>query len=101
MLLLFAVLLVLHAAYSTYEYLSHLKAIGRASSQIPFNIVLESALGLLTGTLAASLACPELKEIAWSSEMRKRSVDEMDSRSGFADYKHRGHIFFGPSLGSS
>ncbi|KAG6918992.1 hypothetical protein DXG01_010231 [Tephrocybe rancida] len=54
-----------------------------------------SQLFLLLATLAifhvgASLNAPGLKEITWASEMRKHTIDEMDSRLGFASFVTRG-----------
>ncbi|KAJ7623163.1 magnesium transporter [Roridomyces roridus] len=93
-LLFLATAAVLHAAFSTYEHLSHLKAIGRPEGSLPFDIVVEAVVALALGIIGASLNAPTLKEISWSAEMRKRSIDEMDSRLGFASYVNRGNSLF-------
>ncbi|KAK2463542.1 hypothetical protein APHAL10511_004293 [Amanita phalloides] len=90
LLLALALLTVFHAAFSTYEYFSHLKPLGQPEGQLPRDIVWEALLGLLLGIVGASLSAPELKEITWASEMKKRKIDEMDSRMGFASYVTRG-----------
>ncbi|KAJ7255515.1 magnesium transporter [Mycena haematopus] len=98
-LLGFAAIAVFHAAFSTYEHLSHLKAMGRPEGSLPADIILEALLALVLGTLGASLNAPPLKEISWSAEMRKRSIDEMDSRLGFASFVNRGkNLFSDPSI---
>ncbi|KAG6817518.1 hypothetical protein H0H87_007486 [Tephrocybe sp. NHM501043] len=45
---------------------------------------------MVLGILGASLSSSELKEITWASEMRKHTIDEMDSRLGFASFVTRG-----------
>lgn len=37
-------------------------------------IVWEALLSLFLGVIGASLSAPELKEITWASEMKRRSV---------------------------
>ncbi|KAG6381692.1 hypothetical protein JVT61DRAFT_293 [Boletus reticuloceps] len=76
--------------------------------------VYESVFALILGTLGASLNAPPLKDITWASEMKKRwvlsnvselqvfitpsrTIDEMDSRLGFANYHSRGKSFLVPS----
>ncbi|KAG2128570.1 magnesium transporter [Suillus clintonianus] len=85
---------LLHAAYSTYEHLSLLKALGKPEGSLPLDIVYESILALILGLLGASLNAPPLKDITWASEMKKRTIDGMDSRLGFAHYKSRGNFLF-------
>lgn len=66
---------------------------------------------MVLGILGASLNAPQLKEITWASEMRKQcvfshflfhltdvttfpsTIDEMDSRLGFANFVTRGRNF--------
>ncbi|KAJ7917488.1 magnesium transporter [Mycena leptocephala] len=93
-LLCLATIFVFHAAFSTYEHLSHLKAMGRPEGSLPTDIILEALLALVLGTLGASLNAPPLKEITWAAEMRKRSIDEMDSRLSFASFVNRGNNLF-------
>ncbi|KAJ7334234.1 magnesium transporter [Mycena olivaceomarginata] len=94
-----ATIAVFHAAFSTYEHLSHLKAMGRPEGSLPTDIILEALLALVLGTLGASLNAPSLKEISWAAEMRTRSIDEMDSRLGFASFVNRGkNLFSDPSI---
>jgi hypothetical protein len=93
LLLCLAALIVFHAAYSTYEYVSHLKALGRPETSLPTDIVLEAYIGMLLGIVAASLNAPPLREITWASEMHKRTIDEMDSRMTLANFVPRGRSF--------
>ncbi|KAF5373243.1 hypothetical protein D9615_007431 [Tricholomella constricta] len=99
--LLLATLAIFHAAYSTYEHLSHLKALGRPGGSLPQSIILETLVGLVLGILGASLNAPELKEITWASEMQKHKIDEMDSRLGFASFVTRGRNILSSSSKSS
>ncbi|KAF9006116.1 membrane magnesium transporter-domain-containing protein [Cyathus striatus] len=80
----------LTAAFSTYEHLSHLKALERPEGSLPRDIIFETLIALAIGILGASLSTPPLKEITWASEMQKHKIDEMDSRLGFASYVNRG-----------
>ncbi|KIJ65571.1 hypothetical protein HYDPIDRAFT_27573 [Hydnomerulius pinastri MD-312] len=90
------------AAYSTYEHLSRLKALGKPEGSLPLNTVYESIFALILGILGASLNSPPLKDITWASEMKKRTIDEMDSRLGFANYQSRGKSFLAqPRQGQS
>ncbi|KAG1770675.1 hypothetical protein EDD22DRAFT_769838, partial [Suillus occidentalis] len=74
--------------------LSLLKALGKPEGSLPLDIVYESILALILGLLGASLNAPPLKDITWASEMKKRTIDGMDSRLGFAHYKSRGKFLF-------
>ncbi|KAI0061061.1 hypothetical protein BV25DRAFT_1858220 [Artomyces pyxidatus] len=89
-ILLLAALALFHAAFSTYEHLSHLKAMGRPEGSLPTSIILESLLALTLGIVGACIKAPTPKEISWASEMKSRSIDEMDSRMGFANFVTRG-----------
>ncbi|KAF8323507.1 uncharacterized protein EI90DRAFT_2385695 [Cantharellus anzutake] len=73
-LLTVAVLALLHAAFSTYEYLSQLKALDKltVSRHLPSNIVIELYVALLTFILGATLNSPPLRGITWASEMSTR-----------------------------
>ncbi|TFL05131.1 magnesium transporter [Pterulicium gracile] len=93
LLLIVAGLITFHAAYSTYEYVSHLKALGKTDSALPTDIIVETIVGMLLGIVAASLNAPPLKEITWASEMRKRTIDEMDSRMSLGNFVPRGRNF--------
>ncbi|KAN0130939.1 magnesium transporter [Lactarius tabidus] len=87
-----AMVALFHAAFSTYEHLSHLKALGRPESSLPSSIVLESLLALFLGIVGACVKAPPLKEITWASEMRTRTIDDMDARMGFANFVTRGNV---------
>jgi len=89
-LLLLATFILFHAAFSTYEHLSHLKALGKPEGPLPADIMFEALTALIVGMLGASLNAPPLKDISWQSEMKKRTIDEMDSRLGFASFVNRG-----------
>lgn len=88
-LLTAAVLMMLHAAFSTYEHLSLLKAAGKPEGAVPADIIVETMISLVLGVFAATIRSPELKEITWRSEMKKRPLDEIDSRMSFATFARR------------
>ncbi|EJD47985.1 hypothetical protein AURDEDRAFT_162959 [Auricularia subglabra TFB-10046 SS5] len=94
-LLLVAMVLTLHTAFSTYEHLSILKALDRTDEYIPASMMLEAFAALFLGIFGAALKTPALKEITWASEMKARSIDEFDSRLSFMTLNHRGAKLFG------
>ncbi|KAI0255919.1 magnesium transporter [Lactifluus subvellereus] len=91
-LLTIAIITLFHAAFSTYEHLSLLKALGKPEGLLPSSIVLESFVALLLGIIGACLKAPAPKEITWASEMKTRTIDDMDSRMGFANFVTRGKV---------
>jgi len=92
-----ACILLLHCAYSIYEHLSQLKAIGKPQDRVPRDIIIECILSLGIFLISTVWDAPPLAEISWASEMKKRNIDEMDSRLSFASVNHRGTKFFGQS----
>ncbi|THH16961.1 hypothetical protein EW146_g3756 [Bondarzewia mesenterica] len=72
--LMWSLIHIVPAAFSTYEHLSHLKALGRPESPLPFDIILEALLSLALGVVGASIKAPATEEITWASEMKKRCV---------------------------
>ncbi|PWZ01887.1 hypothetical protein BCV70DRAFT_156945 [Testicularia cyperi] len=91
-------LIFLHAAYSTYEQLSIRKSLGQVdveSQRMPIDITIETLVSFFVILIGVSMTAAPLKEVTWASEMRKRTVDEVDSRSSFATLTHRGQVLFG------
>lgn len=88
-LLILAGIAILHAAFSTYEHLSHLKALGRPEGSLPTDIIIEAFVALALGTLGATLRTDDLREITWRSEMKKRSLDDLDPRLSFTTFAQR------------
>ncbi|KIO10759.1 hypothetical protein M404DRAFT_128867 [Pisolithus tinctorius Marx 270] len=86
-LLLIATLLLFHDV-------SHLRALVQPEAHVPLNTVYESILALVLGILGASMNSPPLKDITWASEMKKRTIDEMDARPGLASYVSRAKMFY-------
>jgi len=80
---------VLHAAYSTYEHLSRLKALGRPEGELPFDIIVEVLLSLVLGIVGANFGNDsELKDISWRTELRKRPIEQMINPSlTFPEFK--------------
>ncbi|KAG8221015.1 hypothetical protein J3R82DRAFT_2524 [Butyriboletus roseoflavus] len=93
---MFGRILLVVATIFLFHDLSHLKALGKPEGSLPLNTVYESIVALILGTLGASLNAPPLKDITWASEMNKRTIDDMDSRLGFANYHSRGKSFLVP-----
>ncbi|KAI6113038.1 hypothetical protein EDD16DRAFT_1483236 [Pisolithus croceorrhizus] len=92
-LLFIATLLLLHVCLQRHLDVSHLKALVQPEARVPLNTVYESVLALVLGILGASMNSPSLKNITWASEMKKRTIDDMDARSGLASYVSRGKLF--------
>jgi len=69
-----------------------LKALGRPEASLPSSIVLESLFALFLGIIGACVKAPPLKEITWASEMKTRTIDDMDARMGFANFVTRGSV---------
>ncbi|CAL1715248.1 unnamed protein product [Somion occarium] len=88
-LIILACVAVLHAAYSTYEHLSHLKALGRPEGSLPADIIAEALVALVIGIIGATVRTPELREITWRSEMKRRAKEESDPRLSFRLFAQR------------
>ncbi|KAI0630560.1 membrane magnesium transporter-domain-containing protein [Trametes polyzona] len=92
-LLLVATVALLHAAYSVYEHLSLLKAMGRPEGSLPNDIVLEAVASLFLAIVGATLRSPPLREVTWRSEMKRRAQEEdEDPRLSFATFAQRAGI---------
>ncbi|CAO1629920.1 unnamed protein product [Jaminaea pallidilutea] len=94
-ILLIGTVLFLHSAYSTYEHSSISKSVGISQPRIPLDITAETILGLVLLVGGVLVSSPPLKEITWAAEMKKRSIDEVDARTSFATFNHRGPYVFG------
>ncbi|KIS69610.1 uncharacterized protein UMAG_12094 [Mycosarcoma maydis] len=100
LLLAIGTLVFFHAAYSTYEHLSLRKSLGLAgaeSNQMPIDITFETLVAFIVILIGIALTAAPLKNVTWASEMRTKSIDEVDSRSNFASLTHRGQILFASS----
>ncbi|KAE8271305.1 hypothetical protein A4X09_0g1063 [Tilletia walkeri] len=71
-LLLFGTVLFFHSAYSTYEYLSLRKSLDLDPAPLPHNITFEVLLSFGVLLVALAVRAGRLREMSWSSEMRKR-----------------------------
>ncbi|KAI9059937.1 hypothetical protein FKP32DRAFT_1579009 [Trametes sanguinea] len=95
-----ATLALLHAAFSTYEHLSHLKALGRPEGSLPNDIVLEAAVALFLAIVGATVRSSPLREVTWRSEMKRRAQEEdEDPRMSFTAFATRAGI--APTASSS
>ncbi|KAH9935073.1 hypothetical protein B0H21DRAFT_894334 [Amylocystis lapponica] len=91
-MLLAAALMILHAAFSMYEHLSHLKALGRPSDALPPDLAFEALAALALASAGAVLRTPALREASWRSEMRHRAAAGLDARLSFAAFVRRAGI---------
>ncbi|TKY86182.1 hypothetical protein EX895_005007 [Sporisorium graminicola] len=100
LLLAIGTLVFFHAAYSTYEHLSLRKSLGLVGAEaksMPIDITLETLVSFIVILVGIALTALPLKNVTWASEMRTKSIDEVDSRSNFAPLTHRGQILFAAS----
>ncbi|KAL1944964.1 hypothetical protein VTO73DRAFT_2584 [Trametes versicolor] len=101
-MLLVAAATLLHAAFSTYEHLSHLKALGRPEGALPSDIVFEALASLFLTIFGATLRSSPLREVTWRSEMKRRAQEEdEDPRLSFATFAQRAGIAPNSSPSSS
>ncbi|CAO1632777.1 unnamed protein product [Parajaminaea phylloscopi] len=94
-LILVGAILFLHAAYSTYEHSSIAKTVGLSQAKVPLDITIETAVSLLVLVVGLLLSSHPLREITWAAEMQKRSIDEIEAKTNFATFNHRGPFLFG------
>ncbi|KAG9018345.1 hypothetical protein FRB93_000048 [Tulasnella sp. JGI-2019a] len=90
-LVVVAILLMTHAANATWKHFSRLKALGMSEEsirQVPVNLIIEVIFAMMVFTFGITMYSPPLKEITWASEMRKRTVEEMNSRQSFMRFDH-------------
>ncbi|KAH8089240.1 magnesium transporter [Filobasidium floriforme] len=81
-----ATCLLLHAAYSTYEHLSILKAMGKPENHIPTSIILEAVLSFFIFVPGVVLASGPLEDVTWRGEMARRSQEDVHSRMSFLPF---------------
>ncbi|KAK1925306.1 magnesium transporter [Papiliotrema laurentii] len=89
---------LLHAAFSTYEHLSTLKALSgdrAASASLPTSIIVEALVALVLFLPGTALASASLEDVTYRGEMAKRSIDDSDARMGFMRLSSRGRALFG------
>ncbi|WVW84479.1 hypothetical protein I302_106513 [Kwoniella bestiolae CBS 10118] len=94
-LVVIAVLALVHAAFSTYEHLSTLKALSRPTGTLPTSIILEALISLGLFIPGIALSSDSLEDVTYRGELAKRSIDEQDARMGFMVLSKRGRAIFG------
>ncbi|KAI0917856.1 hypothetical protein AcW1_006877 [Taiwanofungus camphoratus] len=80
------------AAFSTYQHLSYLKALGRPAGSLPQDIVFEALAALFLAIVGATIRTPDLREVTWRSEMKRRSVEDQGPWMSFATFAQRAGI---------
>ncbi|KAL7411724.1 hypothetical protein BDY24DRAFT_395818 [Mrakia frigida] len=85
---------LLHAAFSAYEHLAHLKALDRQDS-LPSSIVIEALAAFAVFLVGVPLSSQPLMKISWESYMQSRTIDEVDSKLAFARMRTRAETLFG------
>ncbi|CCM02577.1 uncharacterized protein FIBRA_04680 [Fibroporia radiculosa] len=96
--LLVATFAMLHAAFSTYEHLSYLKALGRPEGALPPDIVLEAMSALVLGIVGAAIRSPALREVTWRGEMKRRTIDDQHPGMSFATFTQRAGFISSPGV---
>lgn len=105
---LLASVILFHAAYSTYEReyydtlsyrphvtdLSLLKALDRTDTKIPFDITIETLVSVLLFNIGVAFIAGPLKDISWDKELKRQTIDTIDSRPSFIRFSHRGRVAF-------
>ncbi|KAI9451696.1 hypothetical protein BJY52DRAFT_1296712 [Lactarius psammicola] len=97
-----------HAAFSTYEHLSHLKALGRPETSLPSSVYCPNCSSHCSSESLVPASTPALKEITWTNEMKTRfpasasallcmgcgfrTIGDTDTRIGFANFVTRGSV---------
>ncbi|KAI8073366.1 membrane magnesium transporter-domain-containing protein, partial [Gongronella butleri] len=82
-------LFLLHSAFSTYEHLSYLKAADLDKSSIPLEIVMECVVSALVALIGVVMNAQPFKNILMQEEIKKMTIDRMDTRSSFISFDHR------------
>ncbi|EJU03784.1 hypothetical protein DACRYDRAFT_105940 [Dacryopinax primogenitus] len=90
---------LLHSAFSSYEQLSKMKAASDPVQLPAIDVMAEAVISLVVFTFGAAFWSPELKPNTWAAEMAHRTIDQMNSRPGFARIGHRGRFL--PGKGKS
>jgi len=93
-LLLIGTIIFIHSAYSIYEARSVLRSTGEHFDFSKSDITVEVLVSFIILLVGVCSTASPLKEISWESEMRQRTIDQMDSCMGFADFRHRGQLLF-------
>ncbi|ORX61857.1 hypothetical protein DM01DRAFT_1341774 [Hesseltinella vesiculosa] len=84
-------LFLLHSAFSTYEHLAYLKAVGLGKEEIPIEIVVECLASALVTLVGVVLSAQPFKNILMQEEIKKLTIDKVDTRASFMTFDHR-HI---------
>ncbi|PWN45938.1 hypothetical protein IE81DRAFT_344414 [Ceraceosorus guamensis] len=90
-----------HAAYSAYEYFSIRKSLGLVLADnalladpseggLPASILLELLLALLLIAVGTLKTAQPLRQISWAAEWKGRTIDQVETRSNFMTFNHRG-----------
>ncbi|WVQ86710.1 hypothetical protein IAS59_000424 [Cryptococcus gattii] len=95
LLVCLACLTLFHAAFSTYEHLSILKALSRPESGVPSSIVIEAFVSLICFIVGIVYITGELKDVTYRGELAHRTIDDSDARMGFMRLSKRGKAIFG------
>ncbi|WWC62363.1 uncharacterized protein I303_104959 [Kwoniella dejecticola CBS 10117] len=94
-LVVVAILALVHAAFSTYEHLSTLKALSRPTTSLPTSIIVEALISLGLFIPGIALSSDSLEDVTYRGELAKRSIDDQDARMGFMIPSKRGRAIFG------
>ncbi|KAH8552110.1 membrane magnesium transporter-domain-containing protein [Umbelopsis sp. PMI_123] len=90
LLSLVGITFLIHSAYSTYEHLSYLNAVDKAESGLPIEIVAECLISVVVSLVGVVLCAGDLKNILMENEMKKQTIDKLDTAPSFITFNHRG-----------
>ncbi|WRT67619.1 uncharacterized protein IL334_004591 [Kwoniella shivajii] len=94
-LVVVAVLTLVHAAFSTYEYLSTLKALSRPATSLPASIIVEALVSLGLFIPGIALSSEKLEDVTYRGELAKRSINDQNANMAFMIPSKRGKAIFG------
>ncbi|ORZ26042.1 membrane magnesium transporter-domain-containing protein [Absidia repens] len=82
-------LFLFHSAISTYEHLAYLKAVDQNESSLPIEIVVECLCSAVITLVGVILSVDPFKNILMENEIKKMTIDKIDTRPSFITFNHR------------
>lgn len=94
-LILSGLLLLFHAAYSAAQHRSYLRLTEQEFTSLPADILLQTVLSLFVSLVGVVRSLGNFKDIKASSEGEKKSWENIENRTSFYHFNHRGKRLFG------
>ncbi|KAL7749666.1 hypothetical protein RI367_004894 [Sorochytrium milnesiophthora] len=92
---LLGVVLLLHSAYSALEHISYLKAVDKTGEGLTTDIKVEAVVAMLLCFVGIVQVADPLQNISLEAELKRKSLESLESRQGFHAFGHRGKYLFG------